>query len=168
MANGFTIRLDGSRAQFSEHDWLVSCSTFECYLRSWPDRRIVRKYTDWCRWLLGPARVYVGGWEDNGGFFLDVSIAIPSLEHAEQFGHAHGQRAIYHPRSNACVDLRGGSMAYVQERTARGFRSCFDAAALRGAFRPGMGRPHARRRMSVCQLVALDWSCARTLTRVTP
>ncbi|MBM4103128.1 MAG: hypothetical protein FJ263_03635 [Planctomycetes bacterium] len=42
---------------------------------------------------------YIGGWRDNGIFFLDVTLSIRGMFAALNAAYANRQRAIYHPFS---------------------------------------------------------------------
>jgi hypothetical protein len=50
---------------------------------------------------------FLGGWidRDDEAFILDISMTITGRRAAERFGRLQGQKAIFNPAANLCVEI---------------------------------------------------------------
>ena len=104
--NGFTI--DPATLQtpaFPRSVFLVSRKECE---RRFHTRPGLKDVADWIRqnsevlWRPGH---YIGGWRDEGIFFLDVTLSIRGMFAALNAAYANQQLAIYHPFSGESLYL---------------------------------------------------------------
>jgi len=85
--------------------YVVSVARHELQLPEPPDENTLRCWVRQRLELLRRPGYFVGGWPNDGKFFLDVSLVIQGLDSALRFARANQQLAMFHPQSNQSIRL---------------------------------------------------------------
>ena len=103
--DGFTLSKTGKPANLKT-GYMVSFPHFEkiCPL---PDKQCMVRGVDFLMGNLSylPDSYYLGGWEDGGFLYLDISVRIPTLRDALIRARELGQKSIYDNRNGVCIDV---------------------------------------------------------------
>ena len=102
---GFTIGFDGG--QPPTEGWAVSLAGYETIFDNRPsDRRLTLSILHKMRET--PPGCYLGGWYDNGKYYLDVSTVIADYDEAMSFASDNNQKAIFNVGTGETVYLSVG------------------------------------------------------------
>ena len=102
---GFSIDLQGTKPPVDPDNYMVSLAGFERQYDMEPSVQEVKRFVVDNLAELRQQRRYVGGWMDDGQYFLDVSVLVNGLAEALGLASANGQRAIYHLVSGRCLEV---------------------------------------------------------------
>lgn len=106
--DGFTIDLNsGAPAPFDVNTYFVSLDGYERAYDGIPTPREAASWIRANRKVLRRPGHYLGGWrnEEDGRFYLDVTLGVQGLSEAIALAQRQSQRCIYHPVSGKTIWL---------------------------------------------------------------
>lgn len=101
---GFTIDpLIIQTPVFNKSTFIVSLKDYEQRFYKMPELAEVVNWLSLHNFILSRPGHYIGGWRDNGIYFLDISIPVNGKVAALKTAYANQQVAIYHPFSGQSI-----------------------------------------------------------------
>ncbi len=67
--------------------------------------------------ILSQPAYFLGGWLDEGFFYLDVSVALQGRHKALKFAAENNQKAIWHPSTKRSIEVEEAVDALSAEQT---------------------------------------------------